>query len=59
MENPALEIKDVIRILTTGSPPEQEASLKSYFTSDAAFYHPFCRVPSFPVGSVPFAPIRT
>jgi hypothetical protein len=38
-----------------GTPNEQEATLNTYFLPDAAFSHPFCRVPSFPKGTIPFA----
>ncbi|PHH89194.1 hypothetical protein CDD83_6516 [Cordyceps sp. RAO-2017] len=55
MEHPVREISGVITSLTTGSPAEQQNTLRSYFLSDASFTHPFCRVPSFPKGVIPFA----
>ncbi|KOS22205.1 hypothetical protein ESCO_001475 [Escovopsis weberi] len=56
MENPAQEIAHVVRSLTMGSPQQQQDAITAYFLSDASFAHPFCRVPSFPRGAVPFAP---
>lgn len=50
------EIAGVITTLTTGSPAEQQATLENYFLSNASFSHPFCRVPSFPKGTIPFLP---
>ncbi|KAK4032451.1 hypothetical protein C8A01DRAFT_41108 [Parachaetomium inaequale] len=47
MENPAQEIKHVIRTLTQGTPDEQHDAIYRYFASGATFEHPFCRVPSF------------
>jgi hypothetical protein len=47
MDNPVDEISGVIRGLTQTSPSAQQATLERYFTPDAAFYHPFCRVDSF------------
>jgi hypothetical protein len=41
------EIRSVIRLLTQSTPSLQEKALKQFFTSNAAFVHPFCRVPSF------------
>ncbi|KAH7125822.1 hypothetical protein EDB81DRAFT_201275 [Dactylonectria macrodidyma] len=55
MESPALEIEGVIRALTQGSPEEQKATLSRYFLSNSSFSHPFCYVPSFSKGSIPFA----
>lgn len=38
-----------------GSPQTQESTLNTYFVPEAAFIHPFCRVPSFPKGTIPLA----
>ncbi|KAF4511579.1 hypothetical protein G6O67_003361 [Ophiocordyceps sinensis] len=56
MEHPVREIGAVITTLTTGSPAEQQGILQSVFLSDASFSHPFCRVPSFPKGTIPLFP---
>ncbi|KAI7817184.1 hypothetical protein BC939DRAFT_466734 [Gamsiella multidivaricata] len=53
MEHPVQEISSVIKGLTQGSPAEQKHVLETYFTTDAAFQHPFCHVPSFSNVSVP------
>jgi hypothetical protein len=37
----------VIHLLTQSSPTLQQKALERFFTSDASFVHPFCRVPSF------------
>lgn len=37
----------MIKALTQGSPEEQERAISTYFLPEAAFVHPFCRVPSF------------
>ncbi|KAL7959297.1 hypothetical protein V8C34DRAFT_280310 [Trichoderma compactum] len=55
MENPVQEIAAVINTLTKGSPQQQQDTLNTYFLSNAAFIHPFCRVPSISKGSVPLA----
>lgn len=55
MEHPVKEIASVITSLTTGSPEEQEDTLYSYFLPNASFSHPFCYVPSFSKGTIPFA----
>ncbi|KAJ5745012.1 hypothetical protein N7533_009882 [Penicillium manginii] len=47
MENPVEDIPTVIRLLTQSTPSLQEKALEKYFTRDASFVHPFCRVPSF------------
>ncbi|KAJ5220522.1 hypothetical protein N7468_009726 [Penicillium chermesinum] len=47
MENPVLEIPAAIRLLTQGVPSLQEKAIERFFTQDAAFIHPFCRVPHF------------
>jgi hypothetical protein len=41
------EIPTVIRLLTQSPPSVQETVLERFFTSNASFVHPFCRVPSF------------
>ncbi|KJZ76491.1 hypothetical protein HIM_04220 [Hirsutella minnesotensis 3608] len=56
MEHPVREIGGVITTLCTGNPSEQTEALETYFLSNATFTHPFCRVPSFFKGTVPFAP---
>ncbi|KAG0247834.1 hypothetical protein BG011_000832, partial [Mortierella polycephala] len=43
----------VISSLTQGSPTEQEYILKTYFTPNASFQHPFCRVFSFSNVTIP------
>ncbi|KAL6824114.1 hypothetical protein V8C40DRAFT_247344 [Trichoderma camerunense] len=55
MENPVQEIAAVINTLTKGSPQQQQDTLNTYFLSNAAFIHPFCRVPSISKGSIPLA----
>ncbi|KAF2723710.1 hypothetical protein K431DRAFT_282803 [Polychaeton citri CBS 116435] len=47
MENPVKEIPSIIRNLTETCPSEQEATIDTYFTRNAAFVHPFCRTGSF------------
>ncbi|KAM0328206.1 hypothetical protein ACHAQA_005613 [Verticillium albo-atrum] len=54
MDHPVKEIRPIIRSLTQGTPAEQQKTLDTYFTPDAAFVHPFCRVPSFPSYALPF-----
>ncbi|PLN75689.1 hypothetical protein BDW42DRAFT_197632 [Aspergillus taichungensis] len=44
MENPVRDITNVIRQLTQGPPEIQSWAIDRYFTSDATFVHPFCRV---------------
>lgn len=47
MESPRDEVASVITLLTTAvSPDIQRATLQKYFTRDAAFRHPLCRVDS-------------
>ena len=41
------EIPTVIQLLTQSIPSLQETTLERYFTQNASFVHPFCRVPSF------------
>lgn len=45
MEDPVKDIDAVLSALCQGSPDEQQAAVKAYFLPDAAFAHPFCRVP--------------
>jgi hypothetical protein len=47
------EIGDIITTLTTGTPQEQEDTLNTFFLRNASFTHPFCRVPSFSIKSLP------
>ncbi|KAJ5083066.1 hypothetical protein N7532_012109 [Penicillium argentinense] len=47
MEHPVEEIPTVIRLLTQSTPSLQEKALDRFFTRNASFVHPFCRVPSF------------
>ena len=44
MDNPLQDIGRVIHELTQGTPAEQQKALETYYTTDAAFIHPFCRV---------------
>lgn len=53
MENPAREIKNVVRTLTQGTPDEQHDAIYRNFAPGASFEHPFCRVPSFKNLQVP------
>ncbi|KAL7930291.1 hypothetical protein V8C35DRAFT_313481 [Trichoderma chlorosporum] len=55
MENPVQEIASVIETLTKGSPQQQQDMLNTYFLSNAAFIHPFCRVPAISKGTIPLA----
>ncbi|KAJ5884657.1 hypothetical protein N7495_009167 [Penicillium taxi] len=41
------EIPVVIRLLTQSTPSLQDKALDRFFTRNAEFIHPFCRVPSF------------
>ncbi|KAJ5679963.1 hypothetical protein N7462_008207 [Penicillium macrosclerotiorum] len=47
MEHPVTDIPTVIQLLTQSSPSLQQKALERFFTPNAAFVHPFCRVPSF------------
>ncbi|KAK3294801.1 uncharacterized protein B0H64DRAFT_401613 [Chaetomium fimeti] len=53
MENPAQDIKHVLRTLTQGSPDAQHDVIYRYFAPGAVFEHPFCWVPSFKNVNVP------
>ncbi|KAH6976868.1 hypothetical protein EDB80DRAFT_757484 [Ilyonectria destructans] len=54
MENPTKEIEGVIKALTHGNPKKQEATLSRHFLQNASFSHPYCHVPSFSKGLIPF-----
>ncbi|KAH8680903.1 hypothetical protein BX600DRAFT_504654 [Xylariales sp. PMI_506] len=54
MDSPEHDIGGVITALCQGSKAEQAAALQRYFTEDAHFTHPFCRVPSFSGIKIPF-----
>ncbi|KAK5989736.1 hypothetical protein PT974_07995 [Cladobotryum mycophilum] len=56
MEHPVREVAHVVETLCMGSPQQQQDTLQNYFLSDASFTHPFCRVPPFSKGTIPFAP---
>ncbi|KAG7124288.1 hypothetical protein HYQ44_020179 [Verticillium longisporum] len=56
MDHPVKEIRPIIKSLTQGTPAEQQQTLETYFTPDATFAHPFCRVPSIPTYALPFLP---
>lgn len=47
MERPVHQIGGVVEALCTRTVAEQQAALDDYFTPDAFFIHPLCRVPSF------------
>ncbi|KAI6244972.1 hypothetical protein HI914_07220 [Erysiphe necator] len=47
MEDPVRQTPNIIRLLTEGSPTQQQEAIQSYFLQDASFVHPLCRVPSF------------
>lgn len=47
MENPEKDIHEVLEGLCKGNIQEQTATVTKYFLPDAAFEHPYCRVPSF------------
>ncbi len=44
MDDPVVEIEDIILKLTTGDPSVQETTIKNYFVPNASFKHPFCTV---------------
>lgn len=48
MDDPIQDIGPIVHTLCQGPPNEQQAALEKYFLDNAAFYHPFCRVDSFP-----------
>ncbi|CAK7205285.1 hypothetical protein SEUCBS139899_008054 [Sporothrix eucalyptigena] len=47
MENPALDIKEVITTLCTKPQAEQQAAIRQYYLPNAEFVHPLCRMPRF------------
>ncbi|KAF7588508.1 hypothetical protein BBP40_005644 [Aspergillus hancockii] len=47
MENPVLEISSVIHHLTQSPPAEQLQTIEKFFTPNASFVHPFCRIHHF------------
>lgn len=48
------EIDGVVTTLCQGTADDQRAILDDYFTPDAYFVHPLCRVPSFLAVTLPF-----
>ncbi|KAK8127606.1 hypothetical protein PG984_008714 [Apiospora sp. TS-2023a] len=54
MDHPVREIEGIVTTLCQGSADDQKAILDDYFTPDAYFVHPLCRVPSFSGVDVPF-----
>ncbi|KAL8356811.1 hypothetical protein RB601_001901 [Gaeumannomyces tritici] len=55
MENPVEDIDAVLRALCQGGAEEQQGAIEAYFLPDAAFAHPFYRVPRFQPTRVPGA----
>ncbi|KAK9422705.1 hypothetical protein SUNI508_00568 [Seiridium unicorne] len=47
MDHPVHQIGGIVDSLCTRTIAEQQAALNDYFTPDAFFVHPLCRVPSF------------
>ncbi|KAE8414796.1 hypothetical protein BDV36DRAFT_264276 [Aspergillus pseudocaelatus] len=47
MEDPVSEIPTVIQHLTQSPPAQQAQTIEKYFTPDASFVHPFCRIQHF------------
>ncbi|KAM0275890.1 hypothetical protein ACHAQH_007322 [Verticillium albo-atrum] len=56
MDHPVKQIRPIIKSLAQGTPAEQQQTIETYFTPDATFAHPFCRVPSVPSYVLPFLP---
>ncbi|KAK8090804.1 Flavin-binding monooxygenase-like protein [Apiospora phragmitis] len=54
MDHPVREIDGIVTTLCEGSADDQKAILDDYFTPDAYFIHPLCRVPSFSGVDLPF-----
>ncbi|KAI1083512.1 hypothetical protein F5B20DRAFT_595504 [Whalleya microplaca] len=54
MDNPETQIPRIIHSLTQGTTEDQHWALNKFFTPDAYFIHPFCRVPAFEGYQVPF-----
>ncbi|KAL3480854.1 hypothetical protein BJX99DRAFT_205414 [Aspergillus californicus] len=48
MEDPVTEAPKVIHLLTQSLPSLQELTIDRYFTPNAEFVHPFCRIWSLP-----------
>ncbi|KAI9373454.1 hypothetical protein BJX61DRAFT_502640 [Aspergillus egyptiacus] len=48
MEDPVAEIPTVIHLLTQSPPSLQEETINRFFTPNAEFVHPFCRIWSVP-----------
>ncbi|KAL4808067.1 hypothetical protein BDV18DRAFT_134190 [Aspergillus unguis] len=44
MEDPVNEISTVIHLLTQSPPSLQESTIERFFTTNAEFVHPFCRI---------------
>ncbi|KAL3434526.1 hypothetical protein BDV09DRAFT_169640 [Aspergillus tetrazonus] len=44
MEDPVAEISTVVHLLTQSPPSVQEETIDRFFTRDAEFIHPFCRI---------------
>ncbi|KAE8382303.1 hypothetical protein BDV26DRAFT_253742 [Aspergillus bertholletiae] len=47
MEDPVSEIPTVIQRLTQSPPGQQSQTIDAFFTPDASFVHPFCRIQRF------------
>ncbi|KAI0159225.1 hypothetical protein BJ166DRAFT_325555 [Pestalotiopsis sp. NC0098] len=47
MDRPTAQIRGIVRDLCTQTIEDQQDALDQYFTPDAFFIHPLCRVPSF------------
>ncbi|KAI1610349.1 hypothetical protein EDD36DRAFT_467418 [Exophiala viscosa] len=47
MDDPVGEISHIIRTLCTAPPAIQAAAIRTHFTPNASFTHPFCRTGSF------------
>ncbi|KAL4798454.1 hypothetical protein BDV19DRAFT_357022 [Aspergillus venezuelensis] len=47
MEDPVNDISKVIHLLTQSPPSHQETTIDRFFTPNASFVHPFCRVWSY------------
>ncbi|KAF7520975.1 hypothetical protein G7054_g12606 [Neopestalotiopsis clavispora] len=54
MDIPTAEIHGIVRALCTESLADQQRALDQYFTPDAFFIHPLCRVPSFSTRALGF-----
>nr|KMM63679.1 hypothetical protein CPAG_00033 [Coccidioides posadasii RMSCC 3488] len=47
MEDPVVEIRHVVHLLTQSTPSVQQRTIERYYTPSASFIHPFCRTGSF------------